>query len=303
LTRQQQSGLGYFEQAVEREPRFALAYAGMAESYVLMADLGATFKLPPKDAYTRAKAAALKAVEIDETLAEAHVSLGRIAFNYEWDWAGAEREFKRAIALKPDSVPAHHWYSHVLISQGRFDESLAESLHALALDPLDVAMNFHLGFHYWNARQYDQARAQLEKTLTMDPNHHETHGLLGATYAQQGRYSEAIAEWQKGIALGGWDKRGFLGYVYALSGRRGEAQKLLAQLLDEAKSKPVSAYNIARIYSGLGEKEQAFSWLERAIAERDSNLTMPGLKPDVQLDTLRSDPRFQELLRRMHLSQ
>lgn len=303
LTRQQRSGLGYFEQAVERDPGYALAYAGMAESYVLMADLGATFKLPPKDAYTRAKAAALRALEIDDTLAEAHVSLGRIAFNYEWDWAGAEREFKRAIALKPDFVPAHHWYSHVLISQGRFDESLAESLHALALDPLDVAMNFHLGFHYWNARQYDQASAQLEKTLTMDPNHHETHGILSLVYVQQRRYREAMAERQKSMELGGWDKRGFLGYLYAVSGRRGEAQKLLAQLLDEAKSKPVSAYNIARIYTGLGEKEQAFSWLERAIAERDSNLTMPGLKPDVQLDTLRSDPRFQELLRRMRLSQ
>lgn len=303
LTRQQQSGLGYFEQAVERDPGYALAYAGMAESYVLMADLGATFKLPPKDAYKRAKAAALRAVEIDDTLAEAHVSLGRVAFNYEWDWAGAEREFKRAIALKPDFVPAHHWYSHVLISQGRFDESLAESLHALALDPLDVAMNFHLGFHYWNARQYDQASAQLKKTLTMDPNHHETHSILSLVYVQQRRYREAIAEQQKSMELGGWDKRGFLGYVYAVSGRRGEAQKLRAQLLDEAKSKPVSAYNIARIYTGLGDKEQAFSWLERAIAERDSNLTMPGLKPDVQLDTLRSDPRFQELLRRMHLSQ
>ena len=303
LTRQQQSGLGYFEQAVERDPGYALAYAGMAESYVLMADLGATFKLSPKDAYARAKAAALRAVEIDETLAEAHVSLGRIAFNYEWDWSGAEREFKRAIALKPDLVPAHHWYSHVLISQGRFDESLAESLHALSLDPLDVAMNFHLGFHYWNARQYDQASAQLEKTVTMDPNHHETHGILSLVYVQQKRYREAIAEQQKSMALGGWDKRGFLGYIYAVAGRRGEAQKLLAQLLDEAKSKPVSAYNIARIYTGLGEKEQAFSWLERAIAERDSNLTMPGLKADVELDTLRSDPRYQELLQRMHLSQ
>jgi TolB-like protein/DNA-binding winged helix-turn-helix (wHTH) protein/Tfp pilus assembly protein PilF len=303
LTRQQQSGLGYFEQAVERDPGYALAYAGMAESYVLMADLGATFKLPPKDAYTRAKAAASKAVEIDDTLAEGHVSLGRIAFNYEWDWAGAEREFKRAIELKPDFVPAHHWYSHVLISQGRFDESLAESLHALALDPLDVAMNFHLGFHYWNARQYDQASAQLEKTLRMDPNHHETHGILSLVYAQERRYSEAIAEQQKSMDLGGWDKRGFLGYLYAVSGHRGEAQKILAQLLEEARSKPVSAYNIARVYTGLGEKDHAFSWLERAIAERDSNLTMPGLRADVQLDTLRSDPRFQELLRRMQLSQ
>ena len=302
LTRQQQSGLGYFQQAVQRDPGYALAYAGMAESYVLMADLGATYKLPPKDAYTQAKAAALRAVEIDDTLAEAHVSLGRVAFNYEWDWAGAEREFKRAIALKPDFVPAHHWYSHVLISQGRFDESLAESLQALALDPLDVAMNFHLGFHYWNARQYDQASAQLEKTLTMDPNHHETHAILSLVYAQQRRYPEAIAQEQKSIELGGWDKRGFLGYLYAVSGRRGEAQKLLAQLLDEGRSKPVSAYNIARIYTGLGEKEQSFSWLERAIAERDSNLTMPGIKPDVQLDPLRSDPRFQDLLRRMHLS-
>ena len=303
LTRQQQSGLGYFEQAVAKDPGYALAYAGMAESYVLMADLGATFKLPPKDAYTRAKTAALRAVEIDDTLAEAHVSLGRIAFNYEWDWAGAEREFRRAIELKPDFVPAHHWYSHVLISQGRFDESLAESLQALALDPLDVAMNFHMGFHYWNARQYDLASAQLEKTLTMDPNHHETHGILSLVYAQQSRYREAIAEQQKSMELGGWDKRGFLGYVYAVSGRRGEAQKLLAQLLDEARSKPVSAYNIARIYTGLGDKEQAFSWLDKAIAERDSNLTMPGLKPDVQLDTLRSDARFQELLHRMHFSQ
>jgi len=302
LTRQQQSGLGYFEQAVERDPAYALAYAGMAESYVLMADLGATFKLPPQEAYTRARAAALRAVEIDETLAEAHVSLGRIAFNYEWDWAGAEREFKRAIALKPNFVPAHHWYSHLLISQGRFDESLAESLHALALDPLDVAMNFHLGFHYWNARQYDQASAQLEKTLTMDPNHHETHGILSLVYVQQGRYREAMAERQKSMELGGWDQRGFLAYLYAVSGHRGEAQKVLAQLLDEARSQPVSAYNIARIYTGLGEREQAFSWLERAIAERDSNLTMPGLKPDVQLDTLRSDPLFQKLLGRMHLS-
>lgn len=303
LTRQQQSGLGYFEQAVARDPGYALAYAGMAESYVLMADLGATFKLPPKDAYTRAKAAALRAVEIDETLAEAHVSLGRIAFNYEWDWEGAEREFKRAIVLKPDFVPAHHWYSHVLILQGRFHESLSESMRALALDPLDVAMNFHLGFHYWNTRQYDQASAQLEKTLTMDPNHHETHSILGLVYAQQRRYREALTEWQKSMELGGWDKRGFLGYMYAVSGQRGEAQKILTQLLDEARSKPVSAYNIARIYAGLGEKEQAFAWLEKAIDERDSNLTMPGLKADVQLDMLRSDPRFQELLHRMNLSQ
>jgi TolB-like protein/DNA-binding winged helix-turn-helix (wHTH) protein/Tfp pilus assembly protein PilF len=302
LTRQQQSGLGYFQQAIEKDPRFALAYAGMAEVYVEMADIGATFKLPPKEAYTLAKAAALKAVEMDDTLAEAHVSLGRIAFNYEWDWPGAEREFKRTIALKPDFAPVHHWYSHLLISQGRFEESLSESLRGLALDPLDVALNFHLGFHYWNARQYEQASTQLQKTLAMNPNHPDTNGILGLVYAQQGRYREAIEKLQKSMELRGFDYRGLLGYVYAISGQRGEAQKLLAQLLEEARQKEVSPYNIARIYAGLGEKEQAFAWLERALADRDSNLTMPGLKVDMELDSLRPDARFADLLRRMGLA-
>jgi tetratricopeptide (TPR) repeat protein len=204
--------------------------------------------------------------------------------------------------LKADLVPAHHWYSHYLISQDRFDESLAERLRGLALDPLDVAMNFHLGFQYWNARQYDQARAQLEMTLAMNPNHPDTNNILGLVYAQQGRYHEAIEVLQKSKELGSWDNRGFLGYVYAISGRRGDAQKVLAQLLDEAKQTYVSPYNIARIYVGLGEKEPAFGWLERAIAERDSNLTMPGLKVDTQFDHLHLDLRFADLLRRMGIA-
>ena len=299
--RGQQSGLGYFQQAVEKDPHFALAYAGMAEAYVEIVSWGTTYSLPPKESCTQAKAAALRAVEIDDKLAEAHVSLGRVAFNYEWDWEGAEREFKRAIDLKPDLVPAHHWYSHLLLMQGRFDESLAESLRALALDPLDIGINFHLGYHYWNARQYEQASAQLEKTLAMEPSQPNTHGILGLVYSDQGRYREAIEELQKSMELGNKDMRGWLAYVYAISGQRGEAQKILRQLLEETKSKVVSACNIARIYAGLGEKEQAFAWLERAIAERDSNLTMPGLKVDTELDSLRSDSRFAGLLRRISL--
>lgn len=302
LTFQRQNGLGYFQQAVEKDPQFALAYAGMAEAYVLMASIGSTFRFPPREAYSQAKAAASKAVELDDTLAEAHVSLGLIAFNSEWDWAGAEREFKRALELRPDLISARHWYSHLLIAQGRFDESLAESLRGLALDPLDVAMNFHLGFHYWNARQLDQGSAQLLKTLALNPNHHETHNILGLVYAQQGSYREAIAELQRATELGSWDNRGHLGYVYAVSGQRDEAQKLVAELLKETGSKDVSPCNVARIYAGLGENEQAFAWLERAILERDTNLTMPGLKVDAQLESLHADPRFQDLLRQMGLS-
>lgn len=223
--------------------------------------------------------------------------------NYEWDWPVAERAFKRAIALNPNDVNAHHWYSHYLILMGRFDESLAESRRALALDPLDVGMTYRLGFHYYNARQYDQAIAQLQKALKMNRSHSEVHAILGVVYGQTGQYQEAIAELQKSMELGGKDDRGFLGYVYAVSGQQGEARKILAQLREEAKHKPVSPYNIARIYAGLGENEQAFSWLGKAFAERDGNFTHPGLKVDHLFDRLHSDPRFADLLRRVGLTQ
>jgi tetratricopeptide (TPR) repeat protein len=223
-----------------------------------------------------------------------------IAMFFDLDWNVAEREFKRAIALNPNYVVAHHMYSHYLISVGRFEESLAESRRALALDPLDVAMNFHLGFHYFNARQYDQAVAQLQKTLGMK-QHPEALAILGMVYEQQGRYQEAIAELQKGRDLGSSDQRGIIGHVYAISGRRGEAQKLLDELQEESKHKYVSPYNIAKIYEGLGEKDQAFAWLERAYGERDGNIT--NLKVDPEFDSLRSDERFTDLLRRVGLPQ
>jgi TolB-like protein/DNA-binding winged helix-turn-helix (wHTH) protein/Flp pilus assembly protein TadD len=293
--------LEYFQLAIEKDPRYAPAYAGLAEYYAGVAYAVTTPSIPPKEAYSRAKAAALRAVELDDTLAEAHTSLGVIALLQEWDWEGAEREFSRAIALKPNYVNAHHWYSHYLIYRGRFAESLAESQHALALDPLDVGMNFHLGFHYYNARQYDQATAQLQKVLDLNPNYSEAHCILGLVYEQTGRLDEAIAELQKSTDLGGTDHRDVIGHMYALSGRRDEAQKLLAQLQEESKRKSVSPYNIAKIYEGLGEKDQAFLWLEKAYAERDSNLT--NLKVEPEFDSLRSDSRFADLLRRMRIPQ
>src|SRR5262249_51159707 len=219
----------------------------------------------------------------------------------EWDWKAAEREFKHAIALNPNDANAHHWYSHYLIYLGRFSESMAESQRALGLDPLDVGMNHHLGFHYFCARQYDQALAQFQKTLGINPNHADTHQLIGSVYEQQGRYQEAIAEMQKAKELGGPDGRGFMGHVYAISGQRTEAEKLLAQLLEESKQKYVSPVSIAKIYEGLGEKDQAFTSLEKAFTEHDSSLT--NLKVDQKLDRLRSDPPFTELLRRVGLPQ
>ena len=217
----------------------------------------------------------------------------------DWDWQTAEREFKRAIALNPNYVPARHWYSHYFVYLGRFDESLAESQRALALDPLDVGMNSHLGFHYWNARQYEPAIAALQKALAINQNHTLSHLILGLVYEQQGRYQDAIAEMQKGRELGGGDWRGMMGHMYAVAGQRGEAEKLVAELLEERKHKYISPFNIARIYAGLGEKDQAFAWLEKAYDERDSSLT--NIKIDPQFDRLHADAHFADLLRRMGL--
>jgi TolB-like protein/DNA-binding winged helix-turn-helix (wHTH) protein/Tfp pilus assembly protein PilF len=296
-----QEGLGYFQRAIEKDSRYGPAYAGLAESYTALGNVGAAPVIPPKEATRKAKAAALQAVELDETLAEAHTSLGLIAMSFEWDWNGAEREFRQAIALNPNYVNAHHWYSHYLINLGRFEESLDESRRALALDPLDVAMNHHLGVHYYHARQYDQAIAQLQKTLEMDRNHSESHTILGVAYEHKGMYDEAIAELKRGVELGGTDERGSVGHVYAISGKRGEAQKLLDQLQEESRHKYVSPYGIAAIYEGLGEKDHAFEWLEKAYAERDGN--MIRLKVDPDLDSLHSDERFADLLRRIGLIQ
>jgi eukaryotic-like serine/threonine-protein kinase len=292
--------LGYFQRAIEIDPRYGLAYAGLAESYTELANIGTIPAIPPKEGMPKAKAAALKALELDDRLAEAHNSLGLVAMSFEWDWKAAEREFTRAIALNPNYVNARHWYSHYLISMGRFEESLAESQRALALDPLDVGMNFHLGFHYFKARQYDQAVAQLQKTLEMN-QHPAAHAILGLAYEQKGLYNQAIAELQKSIELGGIDERGDLGHVYAISGKRDEAQKLLDLLQEESKHKHVSPYNIAKIYEGLGEKHQAFASLEKAYEERDSNII--NLKVDPELSGLHSDPRFTNLLQRIGLPQ
>jgi TolB-like protein/DNA-binding winged helix-turn-helix (wHTH) protein/Tfp pilus assembly protein PilF len=293
------TGLKYFQRATEIDATFAPAYAGLAEVYTAIVDVTSVPAIPPEEAGPRAKAAASRAVELDDTLANAHTSLARIAMVFELDWSGAERSFTRAIALDPNDASAHHWYSHYLIATGRFDESLAESRRALALDPLDVPMNAHLGFHFLHARQYDLAVAQLRRTIEMDPSSEMAHGLLGAAYERQGLYDDAIAAYRKSMERGGADLRGNLGHAYAVSGRRDEARRLLGELLEESARKYVSPYNVATIYAGLGEADETLVWLEKAYVQRDSNIV--NLNVASEFDAFRSDPRFVGLLGRIGL--
>jgi tetratricopeptide (TPR) repeat protein len=251
----------------------------------------------------KAKEAAMKALAIDDALAEAHASLGYVKFYFDWDWPGAEIEFKRGIELNPAYAEGHHYYSHYLVAMGRDEESLTESRRCLELEPLNLLLNVHLGWHYLYTRQSDQAVKQLQKTLEMDANFAQTHRWLGLALEQQTRSADAIAELQKAITLVGGNTltEAELAHAHAVSGKRDEAQKELARLKEIAQHKYVPAYQIAAIYAGLGEKDQAFAWLDKAYDERSDLLV--NLKREQKFDVLRSDPRFSDLLRRVGLPQ
>ncbi len=294
-----QKSLEYFQQAIERDPTYALAYAGIADCYDL---LGWYDYLPPKEAFPRAKAAAEKALEMDETLAEAKASLGWISVNYDWDWLAAESKYKRAIELNPSYATAHQWYAEYLSYMGKHDESIAEAKRAQELDPLSIIINNDLGQVFYYARQYDRAIEQLQKTLELDPNFIVAHFFLAFLYAQKAMYGKAIAEVQKAMDLsGGGDSLivAQLGTIYSCSGRRDEANKVLDKLHGLSKKRYVSPFYIALIYMGLGQNDQAFEWLEKAYEERDHWLET--LKVHPMLDSLRSDPRFTKLLKKMRL--
>jgi TolB-like protein/DNA-binding winged helix-turn-helix (wHTH) protein/Flp pilus assembly protein TadD len=282
----------YFQQALEKDPNYAPAYAGLAQAYNIARRRGV---LPRKEAITRAKAAVEKALEIDPTLGEAHTSLARIRFSHDRDWSGAERAFKRAIELNPNNAATHHWYGHYLIQVGRMDESLTVARRLVEIDPISPGMNAHLGWAYFYARQYDRAIDQYRKALELDPNRISAHAGLGRAYLQKGMHEDAIAEFQKAVDLGGWMKHD-LGYAYAVTGKREEAVKTLEELLEQGKG--AQPTGLAQLYGALGEKDQAFAWLEKAYEEHDSWLGM--LKADPHYDSLRSDPRFETLLQRMN---
>jgi serine/threonine-protein kinase len=288
----------YFTQAVQKDPRYALSYAGLADTYSLLGDAG---YLPPAEAWPKAKAAAMQALEIDDTLAEAHTSLGLVKEHFEWDWAGAEREFKRAIELNPNLATAHHWYGDFLANMGRFDEGMAETKKAQELDPLSLIINTTLGWQFYLAGRNDQAVEQLRKVLDIDPKFSPARRILEEVYAHMGKQKEAVAEREKALSLsGGPELATSIEEDFTKSGYKGVLQSWLDGLTELSKHSYVSSYSIAESYMRMGEKQKAFEWLEKAYEEHDSGLVSVAVEP--MFESIRSDPRFKEILRRMKLA-
>ena len=288
----------YFQQAIGKDPGYALAYAGLADCYAVYNSYQVEL---PRESGPKAKAAATKALEIDDTLAEAHASLGMTRMSYEWDWAGAEREFQRAIELDPNYATAHHWYGICLSATGRSEQAIASLKRARQLDPLSLIINADMGLELYFARRYDEAIEQVRKTLEMDPDFVAGHRHLGMAYEQKAMYTEAIAEFQKAldVSRGNPFALGSLGHAYAVSGNRGKARQALSDLRELSKRRYVSPFDTAVIYTGLGDKERALEWLEKASDDR--SLQMIFLKVDPRFDRLHADSRFAGLLRRMGL--
>jgi tetratricopeptide (TPR) repeat protein len=285
-----EKGLAYLQQAIEKDPANPLPYAQLALGYGMMGHEQAPETFP------RARAAALKALELDETLAEAHEALAEIKLYSDWDWVGAERAFRRALEINPNLAQGHVHYSWYLQLVRPLDEAIAEMKRAQELDPLTPLWSAWLGWQYWEAGQTDNAIDAARKSLELDPNFPVGLYILGAAYAQKGMYVEAIAAHRKaGMASPAW--RWPLGRTYALAGRREEARKVAAEL--EKEPTGLNPWGLAEIYTALGEKDKAFRWLEASFSSRAGY--MPWIGIEIPFKPLRSDPRFQDLRRRMNL--
>ena len=289
--------LDYYQQAIAKDPTYALAYAGLADSYLI---LGNFSELPPVEAFPRAKAAAAKALEIDDRLAQADVAQAFATYLYDHDWETAERGFKRALAQAPNYGPGHQWYAVCLTSRGRFEDAKAEIQRAQEVDPLSLTINAVVAWIYYLARDYDAAIAAAKRAIEMDPNFPLSHLFLGYAYASQERYEEAIAEYRQNLALYGKYRGrdpGFLGLALARSGRTAEAREVLRSLQMEAGEKYLSPYAEALVRIGLGEKTEALTLLERVVDEHHPWVIHFNIEPS--LDPLRDEPRFKTLLRRI----
>jgi TolB-like protein/Tfp pilus assembly protein PilF len=286
--------IDYFQQAIQRDPNYALAYAGMAEAYIVRGDVS------PEEQFSKAKATAKMALQMDDGLAEAHNAMAMSLFSYDWDWAGAEREFQRALALNPNYAQAHHWYAQYQRAMGRQNSAMAEIKRAQELDPLSLVIGGGSGQY---GTQYDLMIESNRKKLELDANFAGAYLGLGRAYALKGMYQDAIAAFQKGLDLSGGAPNylSFLGYTYGVSGKRNEARKILLQLNQLSKRKYVSPYEIGLVYIGLGEKDMAFDWLQKAVTDR--SIPLVPLKAGEEMASLRSDPRYAELLSRIGLPQ
>jgi TolB-like protein/DNA-binding winged helix-turn-helix (wHTH) protein/Tfp pilus assembly protein PilF len=293
-----QQSVRYFNEATQKDSDYPLGYAGLADSYIL---LGEYSLLPAKEAFAKARTAATSALELDDSLAEAHNALAAVKVDYDWDWPGAEREFRRAIELNPGYATAHQWYAELLSQIGRHDEALAEIKLAEQLDPFSLIINVVHGDALRTAGRYNLSIEQLQKSLEIDPNFAHAHFHLGMSYLRKVAFADAIGEFQKAVSLSPnvTDYKGGLGYAYAVAGNRAEARKLLEELKARSKQRYVPCFYIAGIYAGLGEKDQAIANLEKAYEQHEQGLAV--MKREPMFDPLRSDARFQELLRRMNL--
>jgi len=294
-----EKAIGYFEDATRKDPQYALAYAGLADCYGI---IGATIygRLPASEAAPKARAAAIRALEIDPSLAAAETSLATAKFNYDWDWAGAADGFKKAIQLDPSYSTAYQRYSLYLSAMGKFDDSFEQIKKARELEPLSISINTSLGWRLYLAREYDRAIAQLRDTLEMDPASEWAHLNLGQAYEQKGQFGPAIEELQKALELSHSSPLTLsaLAHAEALSGNHAAANKLLAQLEELSKKQYVSPYYVAIVYLGLGKNDVAMNWLEKAYTDRSNGLVF--LKVEPELDPLRAIRRFVALQNRLN---
>jgi Tfp pilus assembly protein PilF len=293
--------LEYFHRSLEKDPTYAPAYAGIAATYNLM-QFYAGFS--PHAVFPKARAAARKALELDEALPEAHAALAYVSAYYDWDWVTADREFQRALELNPNGAEVYHSYSRFLAARGHVEDALVKMKQAQERNPVPLILKVNEAVILYFARRNDQAIEQLHKTLELDPNFWVAHWGLGMAHEQRGAYSDAVAEFQKAIALsrggGGPNMDASLGHTYAVMGDRANAQRVLDELSQKAKLSYVPAYFAATIHAGLGDKDRAFEWLEKAYEEHST--LMSYLKMDPRLDSLRSDRRFNDLLGRVGLA-
>ncbi|MDE1984167.1 MAG: TIR domain-containing protein [Gammaproteobacteria bacterium] len=290
----------YFKQAIDLDPNYARARAGLADCYVTLGSWE-NGTVPPIEAMAQAQQAATKALELDGRIVEAHTTLAYRTTHYEWDWDKAEARFQHAFALNPNYAVCHHWYSHLLVALGRTDESLKESKRCLELDPLDHITNVHMAWHYQFSRQYEEAVEQCSKTNELHPNTFFPAYLLGLAYEQQGHVNRAVEAFQMAVKLAGgvtYATAG-LGHLYGRCGKTAEARAIYDELGATAKQRYVPAYDFAIVCAGLGWNDQAFEYLSKAYGERSG--WMAYLKTDPRLDPLRSDTRFMDLLQRLRL--